>query len=139
MDSRFRGNDDPSNRTFSGPLVISVWAPRQQEPTMQSVDSATTPHDTGTASPARASLLAFALIVGLFFLWGVANNLNDILIKQFKNAFTLSDFQAGLVQSAFYLGYFLLAIPAGVCMRRFGFKSAILIGLALYALGALLF
>lgn len=106
---------------------------------MQSVDSATTPHDTGTASPARASLLAFALIVGLFFLWGVANNLNDILIKQFKNAFTLSDFQAGLVQSAFYLGYFLLAIPAGVCMRRFGFKSAILIGLALYALGALLF
>src|SRR6185312_7309981 len=87
---------------------------------------------------ARASLLAFALIVGLFFLWGVANNLNDILIKQFKNAFTLSDFQAGLVQSAFYLCYFLLAIPAGMCMRRFGFKSAILVGLLLYALGALL-
>jgi FHS family L-fucose permease-like MFS transporter len=106
---------------------------------MQSADGAATPHDTGTTSPARASLLAFALIVGLFFLWGVANNLNDILIKQFKNAFTLSDFQAGLVQSAFYLGYFLLAIPAGMCMRRFGFKSAILIGLILYALGALLF
>ena len=101
--------------------------------------TATPPNDARTASPARASLLAFGLIVGLFFLWGVANNLNDILIKQFKNAFTLSDFQAGLVQSAFYLGYFLLAIPAGVCMRRFGFKSAILTGLALYALGALLF
>ena len=102
-------------------------------------DDARLPRDPGMPSPARASLLAFALIVGLFFLWGVANNLNDILIKQFKNAFELSDFQAGLVQSAFYLGYFLLAIPAGMCMRRFGFKSAILIGLVLYAIGALLF
>jgi FHS family L-fucose permease-like MFS transporter len=91
------------------------------------------------ASAARTSIAALALIVGLFFLWGVANNLNDILIKQFKNAFTLSDFQAGLVQSAFYLGYFLLAIPAGICMRRIGFKGAILVGLALYAIGALLF
>ena len=106
---------------------------------MQPADSATAPNDAKTASHARASLPAFALIVGLFFLWGVANNLNDILIKQFKNAFTLSDFQAGLVQSAFYLGYFLLAIPAGMCMRRFGFKGAILVGLVLYALGALLF
>jgi FHS family L-fucose permease-like MFS transporter len=100
---------------------------------------AAAPNDARAPSATRASLLAFALIVGLFFLWGVANNLNDILIKQFKNAFTLSDFQAGLVQSAFYLGYFLLAIPAGMCMRRFGFKSAILVGLILYALGALLF
>ena len=54
----------------------------------------------------------FGLLVSLFFLWGVANNLNDILIKQFKKAFELSDFRAGLVQSAFYAGYFLLAIPA---------------------------
>jgi len=87
----------------------------------------------------RAARLALALIVSLFFLWGMANNLNDILIKQFKKAFELSDFQAGLVQSAFYLGYFLLAIPAGICMRRFGYKGALLIGLGLYAVGALLF
>jgi FHS family L-fucose permease-like MFS transporter len=63
---------------------------------------------------------AFALIASLFFLWGVANNLNDILIKQFKTAFELSDFRAGLVQSAFYGGYFLLAVPASLCMRRLG-------------------
>ena len=88
---------------------------------------------------APAAFVAFALIVSLFFLWGMANNLNDILIKQFKKAFELSDFQAGLVQSAFYLGYFLLAIPAGICMRRFGYKGALLIGLALYAAGAFLF
>ena len=88
---------------------------------------------------APTAFVAFALIVSLFFLWGMANNLNDILIKQFKKAFELSDFQAGLVQSAFYLGYFLLAIPAGICMRRFGYKGALLIGLALYAAGAFLF
>lgn len=87
----------------------------------------------------RVPLLAFALVVGLFFLWAIANNLNDILIKQFQNAFLLNNFQAGLVQSAFYLGYFVLAIPAGMCMRRFGFKTAIIIGLSLYALGALMF
>ncbi len=91
------------------------------------------------AAPGSAGAYAFALIASLFFLWGVANNLNDILIKQFKNAFELSDFRAGLVQSAFYGGYFLLAIPASVCMRRFGYKSALLVGLGLYALGAFLF
>jgi FHS family L-fucose permease-like MFS transporter len=86
-----------------------------------------------------AGLYAFALIVSLFFLWGVANNLNDILIKQFKKAFELSDFRAGLVQSAFYAGYFLLALPASFAMRRFGYKTALLVGLLLYAAGAFLF
>src|SRR5579875_3450635 len=92
---------------------------------MPLAEDATAPATAGVRLAASTSLAALALIVGLFFLWGVANNLNDILIKQFKNAFALSDF--------------LLAIPAGVCMRRFGFKGAILIGLLLYALGALLF
>jgi FHS family L-fucose permease-like MFS transporter len=86
-----------------------------------------------------ATFIVVTLIVSLFFLWGVANNLNDILIKQFKKAFELSDFQAGLVQSAFYMGYFVLAIPAGICMRRLGYKAALLIGLGLYAAGAFLF
>lgn len=88
---------------------------------------------------ARKALLPLILIVSLFFLWGMANNLNDILIKQFKKAFELTDFQAGLVQSAFYMGYFLLAIPAGMVMRRFGYKAAIVLGLLLYATGAFLF
>jgi len=82
---------------------------------------------------------AIILIVGLFFMWGVANNLNDLLIAQFKKAFTLSDFRSGLVQSAFYVGYFLIAIPASVFMRRFGYKPAIIMGLLLYGAGALLF
>jgi FHS family L-fucose permease-like MFS transporter len=91
---------------------------------------------SGTGSIA---FIVIALIVSLFFLWGVANNLNDILIKQFKKAFELSDFQAGLVQSAFYMGYFVLAIPASICMRKFGYKAALLVGLCLYAAGAFLF
>lgn len=82
---------------------------------------------------------AFVLVVSLFFLWGVANNLNDILIKQFKKAFELSDFRAGLVQSAFYVGYFLLAIPASLVTRYYGYKTALLAGLGLYALGAFAF
>jgi MFS transporter, FHS family, L-fucose permease len=91
------------------------------------------------AATSHAALLPLILVISLFFLWGVANNLNDVLIAQFKKAFTLSDLQAGLVQSAFYLGYFLVAIPAGIFMRRFGYKGAIVFGLMLYGIGALLF
>ncbi len=91
------------------------------------------------AGHSRAAWHLFFLVVSLFFLWGVANNLNDILIKQFKKVFELSDFQAGLVQSAFYLGYFTLAVPAAMFMRRFGYKGAIVLGLLLYASGAFLF
>ena len=82
-------------------------------------------------------LLPFVLIVALFFLWGVANNLNDVLIAHFKKLFTLSDFQAGLVQSAFYLGYFCLAIPAALFMRAYGYRAAVLMGLISLGLLAL--
>jgi FHS family L-fucose permease-like MFS transporter len=88
----------------------------------------------------RASLtLPIILIVALFFLWGVANNLNDVLISHFKGLFSLGDFGAGLVQSAFYLGYFCLAIPAALFMRSYGYRAAVLLGLILYGAGALLF
>ncbi|CCW19243.1 Fucose permease [Sphingobium indicum BiD32] len=82
---------------------------------------------------------AMILTISLFFLWGMANNLNDILIAQFRRAFTLSDFETSFVQQVFYLGYFLLAIPAAMVARERGYKSAIVLGLLLYALGALLF
>lgn len=87
----------------------------------------------------KVSVWCMTLIVSLFFMWGVANNLNDILVQQFKKSFVLSDFQSGLVQSSFYFGYFFCAIPAALVMQRFGYKVAVLCGLALYALGALLF
>src|SRR6187402_3747834 len=84
-------------------------------------------------------LVPLILIISLFFLWGMANNLNDILITQFKKVFTLSDFKAGLVQSAFYTGYFVLSIPAALWMKRFGYKAAVVFGLLLYGLGAFMF
>jgi FHS family L-fucose permease-like MFS transporter len=84
-------------------------------------------------------LLPFALVTALFFLWGIPNNLNDVLIRQFMKSFALSRFQAGLVQSAFYMGYFLLATPAALLMRRFGYKSGFIVGLLLFGIGAFLF
>jgi len=94
---------------------------------------------TANGNLARAAIVPLVLIVSLFFFWGAGANLNDILIKQFKKAFELSDLQAGLVQSAFYLGYFLFALPAAMCMRRYGYKSAVVLGLLLFAAGAFLF
>jgi MFS transporter, FHS family, L-fucose permease len=84
-------------------------------------------------------LLPFVLVTALFFLWGIPNNLNDVLIRQFMKSFAISRFQAGLVQSAFYMGYFLLAMPAALLMRRAGYKAGFVTGLVLYALGTFLF
>src|SRR5690348_10988181 len=84
-------------------------------------------------------LVPFILVTVLFFLWGIPNNLNDVLIRQFMKSFAISRFQAGLVQSAFYMGYFLLAMPAALVMRRAGYKAGFIIGLILFGLGAFLF
>jgi FHS family L-fucose permease-like MFS transporter len=98
-----------------------------------------------TVSPARHSLfpagqiVPFILVTALFFLWGIPNNLNDVLIRHFMKSFEISRFQAGLVQSAFYMGYFLLAIPAALMMKRAGYKAGFVVGLLLYAAGAFLF
>ncbi len=81
----------------------------------------------------------FILVTSLFFLWALANNFNDILIRQFQKALDLNRAQAGLIQFVFYVGYFVMALPAGLVMRRFGYRAGILTGLALYAIGALLF
>lgn len=84
-------------------------------------------------------LRVFVLVSGLFFLWGIPNNLNDVLIRQFMKSFSISRFEAGLVQSAFYLGYFLMALPAGMLMRRHGYKRGFITGLVLFAVGCILF
>jgi len=94
---------------------------------------------TAQAKTRDSALVPIILIVSLFFLWGVANSLNDVLVAQFRKAFTLSDLQSGLVQSAFYFGYFVLAIPAALFMKSFGYKSAVVFGLVVYGIGALLF
>ena len=79
------------------------------------------------------------LVTSLFFLWGIPNNLNDILIRQFMKSFPITRLQAGLVQSAFYMGYFLLAVPSALYMRRLGYKAGFITGLLLFGGGTFLF
>jgi len=81
----------------------------------------------------------FMLIVSLFFLWALANNFNDILIRQFQKSLGLNRAQAGFIQFVFYIGYFVVALPAGLLMRCLGYRAGVLVGLSLYAIGALLF
>src|SRR5664279_888022 len=85
------------------------------------------------------NILPFVLVTALFFLWGIPNNLNDVLIRQFMKSFAITRFQAGLVQSAFYMGYFLLAMPAALVMRKAGYKAGFVIGLLLFGGGCFLF
>jgi MFS transporter, FHS family, L-fucose permease len=87
----------------------------------------------------RGLALPFFLVTALFFLWGIPHNLNDVLIRQFMKAFAISRFRAGLVQSAFYMGYFLVALPAAMLMKRYGYKFGFTIGLLLFGTGAILF
>lgn len=84
-------------------------------------------------------LLPLSLVTSLFFLWGLANSLNGTLIKHFQTALNLNRAQAGIVDSAFYIGYFVMAIPAGFLLNKVGYKKGIIIGLMLYVIGAVLF
>lgn len=84
-------------------------------------------------------LLPFVLVTFLFFLWGIPNNLTDVLIRQFMKSFAISRFEAALVQSAEFGGYFIMAMPAALFMRRFGYKSGFVAGLLLFGFGTFLF
>lgn len=84
-------------------------------------------------------LFAFVLLSSCFMWWGIANNLTDPLVRVFKAVFgELSTFQASLIQFAFYFGYFCMAIPGALISRKFSYKTGVLVGLGIYALGCLL-
>src|SRR3954471_4891684 len=104
-------------------------------PVMNSGATVTNPNGAST----RSYIVPFILVTSLFFLWGVANSLNGTLIKHFQTALNLNRAQAGIVDSAFYIGYFVMALPAAFLMNKIGYKKGILIGLFLYGGGALLF
>src|SRR5580658_8930611 len=87
----------------------------------------------------RRYVMPLVLVTSLFFLWAIGVHLNDILIQHLKKAFGLTDFQSSLIQSAFFGGYFLAALPAGWLMQRLGYKRGILIGLLVCATGTMLF
>ena len=87
----------------------------------------------------RGSIVSFSLVTMLFLIWGIPNNMNDVLIKQFMKSFELTRFQAGLIQSAFYMGYFVLAVPSGLLIKRYSYKVGLCVGLLLFAAGCFLF
>src|SRR5210317_2226804 len=87
----------------------------------------------------KSILVPFILITSLFALWGFANDITNPMVSAFKKVLELDNFQASLVQLAFYGGYFTMALPAAIFVNRYSYKKGILLGLALYAVGALLF
>ena len=87
----------------------------------------------------RRHALPFALVTSMFLLWGLANNMTDTLLAAFKRIMSMSDTQTSLIQFAFYGSYFCFALPAALFIRRRSFKSGIILGLLLYAAGAMLF
>ena len=87
----------------------------------------------------RRHAFPFALVTSMFLLWGLANNMTDTLLAAFKRIMSMSDTQTSLIQFAFYGSYFCFALPAALFIRRRSFKSGIILGLLLYAAGAMLF
>jgi FHS family L-fucose permease-like MFS transporter len=88
---------------------------------------------------APGNVVPFILVTALFLFWGIPSNMNDILIKQFMKSFEITRFKAGLIQSAYYMGYFLLSMPAALIMRKYSYKTGLVIGLLLYSTGTFLF
>src|SRR5690606_35408548 len=87
----------------------------------------------------RNYLLPFVLIISLFFLWGMAHNLNGVLIPHLKKACQLNNSQSALIDTSIFLAYFIMALPAGYLLQKIGYKLSIIIGLFAFSIGAFLF
>lgn len=87
----------------------------------------------------RETIWPFILVTSLFFFWGLANNMTDTLLAAFKRIMSMSDFQTSWIQLAFYGSYFILALPAAILIKKYTYKSGVLLGLGFFILGALLF
>lgn len=83
--------------------------------------------------------IGFILVTSMFFMWGLANNMTDTLLAAFKKIMSMTDFQTSWIQVAFYGSYFCLAIPAAMLIKRYTYKTGILVGLGMFIVGALLF
>ena len=105
---------------------------------LQPASSATLQKEPGVAQSNKL-LLPFILVTSLFFLWGMAHNFNSILIPHLKKACELNNRQSTLVDTSVFFAYFLMAIPAGMLLKKWGYKAGIIAGLLLFALGAFLF
>ena len=109
--------------------MLKIWLPRLGHKTMS----------RSAPIVEKRYLLPFALVTSLFLSWAFAASLNDVLIRHFQMALDLTRAQSSLIQLAFYIGYFCAALPAGLVIGKLGYKGGILVGLALYAVGAFAF
>jgi FHS family L-fucose permease-like MFS transporter len=91
------------------------------------------------SNKAASTRFAFIMITSLFFMWGFVHNLDPILIPHLKKSFSLSTVQSSLIDSAVFIAYFVMALPAGYIMKTYGYKAGIITGLGLFALGSFLF
>ncbi|MEM9672673.1 MAG: L-fucose:H+ symporter permease [Bacteroidota bacterium] len=91
------------------------------------------------SQPRKTPILPFILITSLFLMWGLANNMTDTLLAAFKRIMSMSDFQTSWIQVAFYGSYFCLALPAALIIKKFTYKTGVLLGLGLFISGSLLF
>lgn len=98
-----------------------------------------TPKSLFQAADGKNYFWTFVLVTTLFFLWGFAHSILDVLNKHFQDTMHISKAESGLVQAVVYGGYFLMALPAGFIIRRYGYRAGVLTGLLLYGCGALLF
>ena len=98
-----------------------------------------TPIQEKATKGSRSWLFPFVLVTSLFFFWGFVHNLDPILIPHLRKAFRLSDLQSSFIDSAVFIAYFVMALPAGYVMRRYGYKAGIVCGLLLFALGCFFF
>ena len=112
-------------------LLSNLSTLQQNSPPMSKTDK--------TPIVSRKTFLPFILITSLFALWGFANAVTDPMVQAFKKVLELSNSQAAWVQMAFYGGYFCMALPAALFVRKYSYKVGVIIGLTLYAVGALLF
>ena len=99
----------------------------------------TVPPASGMSAEKGKFLFPFILVTSLFFFWGFIHNLDPVLIPHLRRAFSLSTVEASLVDSAVFIAYFIMAIPAGMIMKKYGYKTGILLGLAFFAIGCFLF
>lgn len=102
-------------------------------------NSTQTDSQTSVSVVPKSLIIPFILVTVLFFAWGIANNMTDMLLAAFKKIMSMSDFQTTFVQYAFYGAYFCFALPAAILIKKYTYKTGILIGLGMFIIGAMLF